>query len=91
MTVIANVFPKLQTVKNFVRPPCKKRRLGTHFETQHLKVSWILQKSPWEHVYDVFLSFWEKLISKMSPLLLPEILLVFVDIMTAETKYPIED
>ena len=32
MTVIANVFPKLQTVKNFVRPPCKKRRLGTHFE-----------------------------------------------------------
>ena len=39
MMVIANAFPKLQTVKNFVRPFSKKRRFGTPFDIQHLKVS----------------------------------------------------
>ena len=46
MMVIANVFPKLQSVKNFVRPLCKKRRFRTRFDTQHDKVSQILAKSP---------------------------------------------
>ena len=46
MIVIANVFPKLQTVKNFVRPLFKKRRFGTRFDTQHDKVSQVLEKSP---------------------------------------------
>ena len=39
MIVIANVFPELKTVKNFVRPLCKKRCFGTCFESQHVKVS----------------------------------------------------
>ena len=91
MMVIADVFPKLQTVNNFERPPCKKHNFGTRFGRQHVKVSQILEKSPWGHFYDVFLSFWEKLIGKMSPLLLPEILLVFLNTLTADAKYPIED
>ena len=40
--LIANVFPKLNIVKNFVRPLCKKHRFGTRFDTQHDKVSQIL-------------------------------------------------
>ena len=56
MMVIANVFPKLQTVKNFVRPFCKKRRFGTRFDNQHVKVSQILAKSQGEHFYHVFSS-----------------------------------
>ena len=44
--VIANVFPKLQTKENLVRPPCKKRCFGTRFDSQHVKVSQILAKYP---------------------------------------------
>ena len=33
MMIIANVFPKLQTVKNFVTPLCKKRRFGTRLDS----------------------------------------------------------
>ena len=91
MTVIANGFPKLQTVKIFVRPLSENLHFASRFDSQHIKVSQKLLKSPWEHVYDLFLSFLEKLISKMSPLLLPEILLVFLNTLTAEAKYPIED
>ena len=91
MFAIAIVFPKLQTVKNFVRPLCKKCHLGTRLDSQHVKVSQTLEKSPWKHLFDVFLTFWEKLIWKMFPLLLFEILLVFLNTLTAEVKYPIED
>ena len=44
--VIANVFPKLQAVNNFVRPLRENPRFGTRFETQHVKVSQTLAKSP---------------------------------------------
>ena len=89
--VIANVFPKLQTVENFDRPPCKKHPFGSRFDRQHVKVSHILAKSPWELFHRVFLSFWEKLIWIMSPGLFREILAVFLNTLTADTKYPVED
>ena len=54
MVVIANVFPKLQTVKNFVRPLCEKQFFATRFDSQHVKVSRILAKSQSEHFYHVF-------------------------------------
>ena len=57
MIAIANVFPKLQTVKNFVRPLPKKHRFGTCFDSQHVKMSQIHSKSPWERFYHVFSSF----------------------------------
>ena len=72
--VIANVFPKLQTVKFFVRPLSKKHGFRTRFDSQHVKASQILAKSPWEHFYHVFSSFSEDLIWKKSPLVLREIL-----------------
>ena len=40
------LFPKLQTVKNFFTPLCKKRRFGTPLESEHVKVSQIIAKSP---------------------------------------------
>ena len=46
MMVIANVFPKLQTVKNFLTPRCKKRRFGTRLDSRHVKVSRTVVKSP---------------------------------------------
>ena len=40
--VIANVFPKLPTVNNFVRPLCENPCFGTGFDSQHVKVSQIV-------------------------------------------------
>ena len=45
MTVQANVFPKLQLVKDLVRPLSKKRRFTISFESQHVKASQTLVKS----------------------------------------------
>ena len=89
--VIGNVFAKSQTVKNFVRPLWKKCRFGTRFVTQDDKVSQILPKSQWEHFYHVLSSFWEKLIWNISPVLLGEILGMFHNTLSAESKYPIEE
>ena len=46
MIVIANVFSKLQTVKNVVRTLSKKRRLREPFDSQLVKTSQILAKYP---------------------------------------------
>ena len=43
---IANVFPKLGTVKILLRPLSKEWRLSTRFDSQHMKASQILVKSP---------------------------------------------
>ena len=87
MIVIANLFLKLQVVKNFVRPLYKKGRFRTRLDTQHVNASQVLANSPWGHIYHVFPSISENLISKMCPLVLAEILLVFVNTLTADDKY----
>ena len=51
MIVIANAFPKLQTLKNLVRTLSKKRRFRTSFDSQHVKRSQTLVKSAWEYFY----------------------------------------
>ena len=89
--IIANLFPKLQTVKNLVRTLSKKRRFRTKFDSQHVKAFQILAKSPWEPFYHVFSSFSEILISKMRRLVLGEISGAFVNTLTAEVKYPVLD
>ena len=73
MMVIANVFPKLKTVENFVTPLCKKRHFGTRLDSRHVKLSRILGKSPWECICHVFSSSWGKPIWKISPIGLREI------------------
>ena len=90
MMVMANLFPKLQTEKNFVTVLCKKRRFRTPLESEHVKVSRILAKSPWECFYHVFSSFKGKLIWKMSPPVLGEIYGVFVNTFAADGKYPVQ-
>ena len=73
MIVIANVFPKLQTVKVLLRPLSKKRCYRTLFDSQHVKASQMLVESPWECFCQVFSSFPGKFIWKMSPAMLGEI------------------
>ena len=90
MMVIPNVFPKLQTWKNFVRPFCKKRRFGTRSSSQDVKMCQSLAKSPWECFFHIFSSFWGKFSLKMSPLDVGEILGAFVNTMTADGKYHVQ-
>ena len=87
---IANVFLKLQTVKILVRPLTKNSSFRKRFDSQHVKVSQILAKSPSQHSYHLFSTFWGKLIWKMSPLVLGEIFCVFVDTFPPDAKYPVE-
>ena len=91
ITVIANVFSKLQTMKSLVRTLSKKRRLRARFDRQHLKASKILAKSPWERFFHIFSSFSHNFIWKMPPLVLREILGVFVNILTCNAKYSVQD
>ena len=46
MIVIANVFPKLQTLKIFDRKLSQEYRFRTSFDSEHVKASKILVKSP---------------------------------------------
>ena len=60
MMAIANLLPKLETVENFVTALSKKRCFGTSLDSEHLRVSRIIAKSPWQHFsYDhhLFLKF----------------------------------
>ena len=91
MIIIANVFQKLKSARIFLRALSKKPRFRTRFEGQHVKASQMLAKSQWERFDHVFLSFWGKLIWKISPLALGEILGVFVSTLTADGKYPVWD
>ena len=91
MLVLATAFPELRPVKNFVRSLSKKRSFSTGFDSQHVKASQILAKSPWECFYHVFSLFSGKLIWKMSLLVLGEILGVFVNTLHADDKYAVQD
>ena len=89
--VIANVFPKLETVKDLVRGVSKRHHLRTFFESRHVKGSQTRLKSAWERFYDSFSSLWVEIIWKISLLLKFEILSVFVKTFTAGDKYPVRD
>ena len=89
LIVIANVFPKSQTVKILVRPHSKKRGFGTRFESEHVKASQIVGKSPWESFF-MFFIIARELTWKMSPLVLGEIVGVFLNTLTDDGMYPVQ-
>ena len=49
MIVIATLFRKLETVKDFVTPLSKKHTFRALFYSQHVRGSQTLVKSAWEH------------------------------------------
>ena len=89
--VIANVFLKLQNVKDLVRELSKERRFRRSFNSQHVKGSRTLEKSALEHFYQTFPSLWGEMICKIAPLSKFKIIGVFVNILTADDKYPVPD
>ena len=91
MIVIANLFLKLQTVKELVRPRSKKGRFRRTFDSQHVKGSKECMKSAWKNFYHIFSSLCEKLIWKIYPLVICEILGMSGETLTAKQKYPVWD
>ena len=87
--VIANIFPKLQIVKNLVRSLSKKRLVRTPFASQHINREQTFVKSSWQNSYQISSSPWGKVIWKISPLVICEILGVFVHTLTTDDKYPV--
>ena len=73
----------------FSRKLSQEHRFRTGFCSQPVKASQMLAKFPWERFYHVFLSFSVKLIRKISPLVLGEILAMFVNTLTADGKYAV--
>ena len=68
MIVVANVFPKLQTVKILVRPLSKKRPFRTRFERQYVKASQnTSQISMREHLSCFFIILREVDLENVSP------------------------
>ena len=74
MSLIAYVFPKLETAKDVVSEMSKKQRFRAPFDSQHPKGCKTLVKSTWNHLYHIFKSFLQKLSRKMSLCVISEIL-----------------
>ena len=91
MIFIAVVFQKLQTVKDLLRPCSKNCRFRTPFDSQYVKASPERVKSAWKNFYHIFLPICEKLICKISPLVIYEILLWFGKTLTPNEKYLVRD
>ena len=91
MIFIGNVFPQLLTVEDLVRPLYKKRCFRTPFDSQHVKGSRTSLKSAWEQFYHIFSSLLEKLIWKMSLLVICEMFGAIFKTQTIDDKYPIQN
>ena len=91
MFLIANVFPKLQNVKSLLKPLSRKRCFRTSYTSGGVNGCQRLLKFALEHLYHIFWSLWEEVISKISPLFKFEILGVFANSLTADDKYPVRD
>ena len=91
MIAIANVFSKLQTVKDFVKQLSGRCHFRTSFDSQHVNGCQTLMKSAWAPFYYIFWSLIGKTTWKISPLLNFEILGLFVNTLTADDKYSVPD
>ena len=65
----------------------KKPRVRALMDSQQVKGSETLLKSARRYFCHIFLSFWKKISSKNSFLVVPEILRLFVNILTPDDKY----
>ena len=78
VTLIADIFLKLQNVKSVVTKMSKNPRFRMPFDRQHVKVSQTLLKSVLQHFYHILKSLWQKLCSKMHVLVISDILGLFL-------------
>ena len=87
MTLIAEVFPKLQTPKYMVTSMSKKSRFQGSFGKQHGKRAQTLLKFAWQHLYHIYWSLWMQLTCKKSLLLRSKISRLFPNTLNGDGKY----
>ena len=88
VTLKAYVFLKLQTAKNVVRHYLKSPVSEHPSIVNILKSLQTLVKSAWQHIFS---SLWEILSFKISLLVICEILGVFVNTLTMNDKYSLQN
>ena len=91
MTLIADAFPKLRSVKNVVRKMCKKACFKTSFESQNAKRSPQQLESAQQHFYRNFLSLQGKWNWIIFLSVISEILRLFINISTVDDKYSLHN
>ena len=74
-----------------VKPLFEKLCFRSSSDSQQVKGPQALVESAWQDFYHIFSSLWGELIRKISPLLMWEILGVFVNTLTADDKYTVRD
>ena len=87
MTLIASIFPKLQTAKDVVRYMSKNPRFRRPFDREHDKQSAVLFKSQRQDLYHIYSSLWKNMSWKKSLLVICKILGLFINTLTADDKY----
>ena len=87
MTLIAEVFPKLQSLKNKVRAMSIKTRFKGSFKKQHGKCAQTLFKFPWKNLYHIYWSLWRQLTFKKFLLVICKISRLFPNTLSADGKY----
>ena len=87
MTLIADVFPKLQTPKNMVRSMPKKYPFRGSIRKQHGKHAQTLFKFERQHLYHNYWSLWRQLTCTMSLLVICKISRLFPNTLNVNGKY----
>ena len=87
VTLTPDVLPKMWTAKDVFIQTCKEPRFRTPFDSQQAKGSQTLLKSTPHHFYHIFSSLPEEWGCNMSPLVTCEILVLFLNTLTADDKY----
>ena len=87
MTLIGDVFPKLQPPKNVVRSTSKKSRLRGSFEKQHGKCAQTLLKCQGQLLYHIYWSHFRQLCFKKSLLVICKVSRLFRNTLSADGKY----
>ena len=87
MTLIAGVFPKLQTPKNVVTSVSKKSRFKGSFGKQRGKRDQTLLKFACQYHYHIYWSLWRQLTCKKSLLVICKISRLFPNTLSADGKY----
>ena len=87
MTLIAGVFPKLQTPKNVVTSVSKKSRFNGSFGKQRGKRDQTLLKFACQYHYHIYWSLWRQLTCKKSLLVTCKISRLFPNTLSADGKY----
>ena len=87
MTLIADVFPKLQTQKNLVRSMPKKSSFKRSFGKQHGKQAEALLRFAWQNLYQIYWLLLRQLTFKNFLLVIGKISSLFPNSLSGDGKY----